>query len=183
MAALPTARLHITGASGAGTTTLGRALAQRLAAPHFDTDDIYWAPTNPPFRHKRELADRLRLLDDLLGDRPAWVLSGSLDSWGGPLLPRFDLVVWLEVPTAIRLARIAARERARYGRKAVAPGGPMHPAYQDFLDYAAAYDTGLREGRNRRRHEAWVLEVPCKVLRLDGNQPSRRLVQAVLAAR
>ena len=32
-------RLHTLGASGSGTTTLGRALAERLQCPHFDTDD------------------------------------------------------------------------------------------------------------------------------------------------
>jgi adenylate kinase family enzyme len=32
-------RIHVTGASGAGVTTLGRALADALAIPHHDTDD------------------------------------------------------------------------------------------------------------------------------------------------
>jgi predicted kinase len=38
-------RLHLLGASGSGTTTLGRALAQRLGCPHFDTDD--WLASLP----------------------------------------------------------------------------------------------------------------------------------------
>ena len=41
-------RIHILGASGSGTTTLGRALAARLQCPHFDTDDCFWLPTDPP---------------------------------------------------------------------------------------------------------------------------------------
>jgi Shikimate kinase len=41
-------RIHILGASGSGTTTLGRALAERLQYPHFDTDDSFWVPTDPP---------------------------------------------------------------------------------------------------------------------------------------
>jgi adenylate kinase family enzyme len=32
-------RIHILEASGSGTTTLGRALAEHLQHPHFDTDD------------------------------------------------------------------------------------------------------------------------------------------------
>ena len=35
-------RIHILGAAGSGTTTLGRALAERLQCPHFDTDDYFW---------------------------------------------------------------------------------------------------------------------------------------------
>ena len=41
--------LHITGASGSGTTTLGRALASAWAVPHADTDDYFWVPTTPPY--------------------------------------------------------------------------------------------------------------------------------------
>ncbi len=177
---MPRARVHITGASGSGTTTLGRALAQRLAAPHFDTDDFFWVPTDPPYRRKRPVVDRLRLLGELLGERRAWVLSGSLDSWGGPLVPLFDLVIWLDTPTELRLARIAARQRVRYGEAAIAPGGAMHDEHQAFLDWTAAYDTGLREGRSRRRHEAWLLELPCQVLRLDGGRPTRVLMREAL---
>lgn len=178
---MPRARVHITGASGSGTSTLGRALAQRLAMPHFDTDDIYWVPTHPPYRRKRDIADRLRLLGELLGERRSWVLSGSLDSWGGPVVPLFDLVIWLDTPTDIRLARLAARQLVRYGRAAIAPGGEMYDEHRAFLDWAADYDTGLSAGRSRRRHEAWLLELPCKVLRLDGSRPTRRLLRETLA--
>lgn len=178
---MPRARLHITGAAGSGTTTLGRALAQALSTPHFDTDDVFWLPTDPPYRRKREVSERLRLLRELLGERREWVLSGSLDSWGAPLVPLFDMVVWLNVPTEVRLARLARREQLRYGREAITPGGVLHVAHQDFLAWAADYDHGLRAGRNRQRHEAWLAELPCTVLRLDGSQPVRSLVREVLA--
>jgi adenylate kinase family enzyme len=42
-------RIHITGASGAGVSTLGCALADALAIPHHDTDDYFWQPTSPPY--------------------------------------------------------------------------------------------------------------------------------------
>jgi len=51
--------VHITGASGSGTTTLGRALAERLGWMHLDTDDFYWLPTDPPYREKRPAETRL----------------------------------------------------------------------------------------------------------------------------
>jgi adenylate kinase family enzyme len=43
-------RIHITGASGLGVTSLGRALADALALPHHDTDDYLWLPTTPLYR-------------------------------------------------------------------------------------------------------------------------------------
>ena len=51
-------RLHVLGASGAGTSTLGAALAEALDAPHIDADDYYWQRTDPPFRRKREPSAR-----------------------------------------------------------------------------------------------------------------------------
>jgi hypothetical protein len=73
----------VTGASGAGVTTLGATLAGALSVPHLDTDDFYWLPSDPPFRHKREIPERLRLLDEALDRAPrGFVLSGSLDGWG-----------------------------------------------------------------------------------------------------
>ena len=120
-------RVHVTGASGAGVTTLGRALADRLSVPHFDTDDFYWLPSEPPFQHKRDSPDRLRLLGEALGRTTGgWVLSGSLDGWGDPLTPTFDLVVFLLVPTGERLDRLRRRERQRYGEEALEPGGRLH---------------------------------------------------------
>src|ERR687885_699291 len=57
-------RIHITGASGAGVTSLGSVLAERLKAFHFDIDDFYWLPTSPPHRLKREVPERLAMLRD-----------------------------------------------------------------------------------------------------------------------
>ena len=82
-------RIHITGASGAGITTLGRALADALAVPHHDTDDYFWQPTSPPYQRNREKADRLRLMQEMFLGRAEWVLSGSLDGWGDPLIAHF----------------------------------------------------------------------------------------------
>ena len=85
-------RLHITGAAGAGTTTLGSALAAALEIQQFDTDDFYWSPVDPPFSQKRAVEERHRLLDAALAEANSWVLSGSISDWGNPLIPRFDFL-------------------------------------------------------------------------------------------
>ena len=140
--------------SGAGVTTLGRALADTLAISHHDTDDYYWQPTSPPYRDKRAIADRLRLMRELFLDRVAWVLSGSLDGWGDPLIPLFDLVVFVPVPTEVRLQRLREREARRFGADAVAVGGWRYREREEFIEWASRYDDGAREGRNLKRHEA-----------------------------
>ncbi|HEY1244430.1 MAG TPA: AAA family ATPase [Hyphomicrobiaceae bacterium] len=176
-----TCRLHITGASGAGVTTLGRALADTLAISHHDTDDYFWQPTSPPYRDKRAIADRLRLMRELFLDRAEWVLSGSLDGWGDPLIPLLDLVVFVFVRPEVRLQRLREREARRFGADAIAVGGWRHPEAEDFFDWAARYDDDTRVGRNLKRHEAWLAGLPCRVIRTDGARATRELVTQVLA--
>ena len=89
-------RIHITGASGAGTTTLGKHLANALRCVHFDSDDFYWLPTDPPFQTKRDMPERILLLQDSLSGNDDRVLSGSLVGWGDPLISLFTAVVFIE---------------------------------------------------------------------------------------
>jgi adenylate kinase family enzyme len=174
-------RIHVMGASGAGVTTLGRALADALAIPHHDTDDYYWMPTDPPYREKRAIPDRLHLMHELFLPRPSWVLSGSLESWGNELIGYLGLVIFLRVPTEIRLARLRDRETRRTGQR-VRPDDPLPPEAVEFIDWASHYDDGTREGRNLPRHEAWLKTLHCPVLRLDGTLPVADLVKQVIAA-
>ena len=158
-------RVHIVGASGSGTTTLGRALAVKLDVPHHDTDDFFWLPSVPKFQHIRERGERQAMLGAALAKTPGWVLSGSLCGWGDMFIPLFDLVVFLWIPPGIRLDRLRARERERYGA-AIQAGGPLHERYVNFVDWAAGYDEGLDvPERCRRLHEEWLAALPCPVVR------------------
>jgi len=175
-------RIHVTGASGAGVTTLGRALADALALPHHDTDDYLWQPTAPPYRVMREAADRLRLMREMFVPRADWVLSGGLDGWGDELIGHFDLVVFLKTPLDLRMQRLRSREAAHFGADVIAPGGWRHEETERFLQWASHYEDGTREGRNLARHEAWLMGLPCPVVRLDGARPIVELVTEVCRA-
>jgi adenylate kinase family enzyme len=164
-------RIHIFGASGSGTSSLASALAARHGHRHLDTDDFYWLPTDPPYEQVRPREARLALLSSALAQSPSWVLSGSLCGWGDPFIPAFDLVVFLVVPTPVRLARLRAREAVRYGHQAIAPGGELHAAHLAFLDWAGRYDAGGPEMRSRVFHEAWLSTLHGAVLRLEGDRP------------
>jgi adenylate kinase family enzyme len=175
-------RIHIFGASGAGTTTLGRALADVLAIPHHDTDDYYWLPTTPPYRQKRTVADRLRLMREMFLDRSDWILSGALDGWGDSIVQLSDLVVFVDVPVDIRLKRLRDRETRHFGADAVAPGGWRHRETEEFIEWASHYDDGSREGRSLVRHLAWLDALACPALRIDGTRPVRDMIHYIVKA-
>jgi adenylate kinase family enzyme len=160
-------RIHILGASGSGTTTLGRALAERLHCPHLDTDSYFWLPTEPPFLEPRPLAERQQLLMADLAADTSWVLSGSLCGWGDSTIPLFELVVFLWIPKDVRMARLSRREMARYGKR-ILPGGDMYEQSQAFLAWAASYDEGDLTMRSRQRHDQWLSTLPCLIICREG---------------
>lgn len=173
-------RIHITGASGSGVTTLGRSLASLWAVPAHDTDDYFWEPTEPPYRHRRPVAERVELMRRLFLPRAAWVLSGSLVGWSAGIAAHFDAVVFLRLDPRIRLRRLAAREAARYGAR-IAPGGALHQTHLSFMDWAAGYDDPGFTGRSLAQHRDWLERQTCPVLELDSLLPPDALCAAIAA--
>jgi hypothetical protein len=128
------------------------------------------------------MPERLARLAGDLDGASSWVLSGSLCGWGDPLIPRFDLVVFLRVPTGVRLARLRDREQQSFGRAALAPGGRMHENHAAFLEWAASYDEGGLDMRSLARHTAWLAALRCPIVRLEGEISVEKQVEAVVAA-
>jgi len=175
-------RIHIVGASGSGTTSLAIEVATRYGHRHLDTDDYFWLPTIPPYREKRPREERLALLREASRGSKSWVLSGSLCGWADPLIPEFEVVVFLAVSTPVRLARLRMRESERYGRHAIAPGGELHGAHVEFLGWAGRYDTGGLEMRSRALHEAWLATVSCPVIRVEGDLSAGEQLEKIEAS-
>ena len=173
-------RIYITGAPGSGVTTLGGALAARIGATHIDTDDHYWMPTEPAFQVKREPEDRVRRVKAEQARTGRWMLSGGCETWRPNLLADMQLVLFLEVPTPIRLARLEQRQGDRFG-DAILPGGAMHETHREFVEWTAHYEDGTEHGRSRPRHERWLATLEVPVMRLDGTRPVADLVDALLA--
>ena len=174
-------RIHIVGASGSGTTTLGGALASVIGCAHLDTDAYYWLATDPPFTTARPVEERLHLLGTELERQPSWVLAGSLIGWGDVLIPRFELVVFLYVPPDIRIERLRNRQRLLYGLD-IEPGGRLHASHEKFISWAIRYDDPGFEGRSFARHHAWLEQLPCPVVRIEGTPTVDESIERVLAA-
>tara|TARA_R110002020_G_scaffold158654_1_gene342013 strand:- start:282 stop:668 length:387 start_codon:yes stop_codon:yes gene_type:complete len=109
-----------------------------------------------------------------------WVLSGSICSWGDPLLHHFTLAVFLYLDPAVRMARIAERERARYGDR-ILPGGDMREHHLEFMSWAASYDYAQAPIRSFDFHERWMSGLSCPSLRLDSDRPITALCSEILS--
>ena len=162
-------KIHITGASGSGTTTLGKALAKKYDIKHFDTDDFFWEKTTIPFSKKKDEAKAIKKLKNILVQNKSWILTGSLCGWGDFAIKYFDFVIFLYLPKKIRIERLVAREIRSFGKEAISKGGDMYEIHKKFIDWAKKYDTAGMDIRSRRRHEAWLSKSKLPVLRIEGD--------------
>ncbi len=159
--------IHIFGASGSGTTTLGRKICEELGYKLMDTDDYFWMPTDPKFTLKRPREERIKLMMRDVDSCDNVVVSGSLVDWGDVLIPNFTLAIRIELDRDIRIARLIEREKERFGSR-VEPGGDMYPQHIEFIEWAKSYDTGGMDIRSKTKHDEWQKLLLCEILYLDG---------------
>lgn len=171
-------KVHVFGASGSGTTTLGRALAEALGSVHLDADAYFWETTDPPFTHIRSASERVVLLGDAMRAAPTWVLSGSVCGWGDVFREDFTLAVYLYIPTDVRMSRIIERDRLRFGAR-IELGGDMYETSRAFIEWAGKYDTAGLEMRSRTLHEQWLQTLRCPVVRIEFDAPLTRWLDLV----
>ena len=158
--------VHIFGASGSGTTTMGKKICDELGYKHMDTDDYYWLPTNPKFTQKRPAEERLALMERDIDTHENIVISGSLAGWGDPLIPRFTLAIRMELEQSLRIERLRKREYERFGAR-IEEGGDMYEQHLAFIEWAKTYDTGDMAHRSKMRHDAWERTLPCETVHLN----------------
>lgn len=180
MSHLQAKRIYILGASGTGTTTLGKALSAQQGVAHVDCDDHFWAAVEPPYSVRTAPRLRLASMSEALG-KGGWILTGACHDWGGAFATRADLIVFLSLCPMERIRRLRAREKARFGRR-IEAGGDMYDTHRAFIRWTRGYDARRIGGRNRVAHEDWLAQQPQPVCRINAAQPVAASVEAVMSA-
>ncbi len=108
-----------------------------------------------------------------------WILSGTLLRWGDGLMPLFDLVVFLRVPQEVRLARLAKRERERYGSK-IDPGGSQYASNEALMMLSRGYESGEAPVNNLANARQWLSRLTCRVIEIDGEPSLNESIATVL---
>jgi len=170
--------IHIYGASGSGTSTLGREISKRLGYVFLDTDDFFWKRTNPMYSEKRSPEEAVTMIFEKIRTLDQVVLCGSLVDWGDELIKEFTLAVRLDTETKVRLHRIKEREYEKFGAR-ILPEGDMYEQHLRFLEWAGKYDTGSAHMRSREKHDQWQKLLPCPQLNLSGEDPLEKNVEKI----
>ncbi|HEY0935939.1 MAG TPA: AAA family ATPase [Trebonia sp.] len=173
-------RILVTGSTGAGKTTLARALAERLALPFHEMDAL--AFSGPGWQQNPHLVPDVARISS----GPAWVF----DSLGYPevrdrLWSAADTVVWLEYSRAVVMRRVLRRSAVRTLLRRRIFGGNVetfrawfkadHPAWWAWVQYdARRAEIAARCGSDRF--------APLDVIRLGTPRAARDWLRSVPAA-
>ena len=171
-------KIHLLGPSCSGTSTLGKLIAEKYNIPWFDTDNIFWIKTNPPFTAKRERNERIKLLEDIFGKNNSLVLSGSAIKWGDFIKDYFDIIIYKYVEQEIRIKRLLEREKNRYGNR-IDLGNDMYEIHKEFVEWNKKYETGGMEMRSRKSELSWISDIKCKIIKFEENEPPEEELKIV----
>jgi adenylate kinase family enzyme len=135
-------KILVAGSTGAGKTTLARALAGHLEIPFYEMDALAFAGAG--WRQNDRLAqDVSRIISG-----PRWIF----DSFGYPevrdlLWSRADTIIWLDYARSVVMGRVLRRSAARTLLRRRIFGGNVetvaswfsasHPAWWAWAQYAA----------------------------------------------
>ncbi|MEU6349028.1 adenylate kinase [Streptomyces sp. NPDC047072] len=120
-------RILVVGVTGAGKSTLARAVSDRLGMPYHEMDALYFK--GPSWT----VNDRFTEDVSSLAAEPRWII----DSLGYPevrdlLWTRADTVIWLDYPRRVTMPRILRRSLKRTVTREPLFGGNREP-WSDWL--------------------------------------------------
>ncbi|WP_241238345.1 AAA family ATPase [Nocardioides pantholopis] len=180
-------RVLVAGLSGSGKTTLGGRLAALLGVPHLELDALHHGPGWTP--RPEFLADV-----DRLTASGGWVAEWQYAAARPLLAARADLLVWLDLPFPLTLARLVRRTVRRRVRREVLWNGNVEPPlhtiwtdpehvvrymvahrhrYDEIVPVALVTNPGLRLVRLRspRQVESWLADVSAQQLTTRPDRP------------
>jgi adenylate kinase family enzyme len=114
-------RILVIGCSGAGKSTIAKAIADRHGLPLIHLDRCYWRPGWVAPTEAEWTAETERLIAE-----PAWVMDGNYSSTMPRRAEFAEAIVYLDLPRRLCMTRVLRRAVLGYGRNRpdVAPGCP-----------------------------------------------------------
>jgi adenylate kinase family enzyme len=103
-------RISIRGAAGAGKTTLGHTLRQRLGLSVVELDALYWLPNwqaKPLHRFRADVQAALEACPQ------GWICVGNYSQVQDLVLSQADTVLWLRLPFRVSFWRLCKRTVTR----------------------------------------------------------------------
>ncbi len=166
-------RILVCGLNGAGKSTFGRALAEKLGIPFFDIEEFYFPGRGEgePYTGSRSRAEVSAALLTAMKAHERFVLASVTADYGREAEACLDLAVFLHAPDELRMARVRSRSSEKFGERML-PGGDLYAQEERFFD--------LVKSRTEEKVSAWLARTGLPVVHLDGTQPVERNIRVIL---
>lgn len=153
----------VCGLNGAGKSTIGKALADRLGFHFIDIEDLYFPKTDPDYIYSspRSYEEVKALLKEDIKAHKNFVFSAVKGNYGDEIYSFFKYAVLIEVPVDIRMERVRNRSFAKFGSR-MEPGGDLYEQEEKFFEFVRSRDESLVK--------QWLEALNCPVISLDGTK-------------
>jgi adenylate kinase family enzyme len=142
-------KISVAGTSGAGKTTVARALATRLGLPFVELDALCHGPN---WQEAPDDVFRGRVEAAIAAAPEGWVIDGNYGrKLADLLLERADTLVWLDLPLAVCLARLWRRSWGRILRREELWNGNRENVRTAFFARDSLFVWAVTSHRLRRR--------------------------------
>ena len=148
-------RILVYGVTGSGKTTLAARISATTGIPWHSVDDLTWEAGWVPVPVEEQ---RRRIAAICAGDR--WILDTAYSQWLAIPLARADLIVALDYPRLVSLARLVWRTGTR-----IIDSKPVCNGNRETVRTALSADSLLvwhfhSFARKRRRIRNWATDLP-----------------------
>lgn len=166
-------RMIICGLNGAGKSTMGKALAEKMRIRFIDIEDLYFpkADTDYKYASPRTREEVAALLLHEIETHENIIIASVKGDYGEDVCSLFECAILIDVPKDIRLKRVKARSFRKFGSRML-PGGDLYEQEEQFFGFARAREEG--------EAEAWVSTLRCPVMRVDGTRSVEENINIVM---
>jgi adenylate kinase family enzyme len=170
-------RILVYGVTGSGKTTLAEQVSARTGLPWHSVDELTWQPGWVQVQPEEQ---RRRVIDICAG--PRWVLDTAYSQWIDVPLARAQLIVALDYPRWLSLARLVRRTFGRALDHRPVCNGNTESFRQAFSRDSIIWWHFRSYASKRDRIRAWTAEPPgVAVIRLTSPRATRRWLAGLSA--
>lgn len=174
-------RISVVGTTGAGKTTIARALATRLGLPHVELDSLSWGP-NWTSASPEVFRARVRAA----AAEPRWVCDGNYSAVRSEVWSRADTVVWLDYSFGVVFGRLLRRTFQRWWHAEEMWAGNRETLRNTFLSRDSILWWAISTYSRRRAAYPGLLALPeyghLRVIHVRSPYQAERLLEALARA-